>query len=109
MRYNDVFGFSRNYKLDDNRNPVPCTMLDLALWEGSGEEKRRVAWTEVGDRQVSTVFLGLEHGWRDGKPVLFETMVRTAGKWDDQRRYCTWDEAVAGHEEKVAELRAETN
>ncbi len=57
---------------------------------------------------VSTVFLGVDHGHSDGAPVLFETMV-FGGKYTDfQRRYCTYDEAIEGHNnicELVDEVR----
>lgn len=46
---------------------------------------------------VSTVFLGVDHRHGEGVPVLFETMV-FGGKYNDfQRRYCTYDEAIEGH------------
>jgi hypothetical protein len=45
---------------------------------------------------VSTVFLGIDHGFGDD-PILFETMV-FGGEYDGiQKRYSTWDEAVEGH------------
>ena len=84
-------------------------------------ESRIVAHDVVDGRLVSTVFLGLDHGFSmSGPPVLFETMVFSDGvktfKWGthereyheelDQRRYCTWAEAVAGHAEILAETRA---
>lgn len=45
-----------------------------------------------------------------GPPRLFETVVFTdhgVGLRDilDQRRYSTWDEAVAGHKEAVEKVR----
>lgn len=47
--------------------------------------------------EVSTVFLGTDMGSFDGPPILFESMV-FGGPLDGQcYRYCTWDEAVAGH------------
>jgi len=88
----------------------------LALWAKKFEIcNRRVAETFVGriryikgDRKpvrVSTVFLGLNHGF-GGKPLWFETMV-FGGKLDqEQDRYETWDEAVAGHEAMVKRVRA---
>lgn len=84
-------------------------------------ESRIVAHDDVDGRLVSTVFLGLDHGFSDrGPPVLFETMVfsnetktfkfgsseREYHEELDQRRYCTWAEAVAGHAEILAETRA---
>lgn len=84
-------------------------------------EDRIVAQDYVDGRLVSTVFLGLDHGFSDsGPPILFETMAFSnetkTFKWKnyerqyheelDQRRYCTWAEAVAGHAEILAETRA---
>ena len=46
---------------------------------------------------VSTVFLGLDHAFDGGTPLLFETMI-FGGEHDEyQERYATWDEAEAGH------------
>jgi hypothetical protein len=61
---------------------------------------------EVGDAEVSTVFLGLNHdfGWA-GVPLLFETMI-FGGQWDQyQWRYTLRSEAQAGHDAIVAALR----
>lgn len=69
------------------------------------DDLTRVGWDEVGPCEISTVFLGLDHGWGDGPPSLFETMV-FGGAWDqDQERYCTWDEAEAGHKATVEKIR----
>ena len=74
---------------------------------------RRVAETFVdlpgGDGEklrVSTVFLGIDHNFRDaGPPILFETMV--FGLSDDMQDRCaTYDEAEAMHARVVAEVRA---
>ena len=46
--------------------------LSAKLWS---REYRRVAQNYVGDVHVSTVFLPIDHGWGEGPPVLFETMV----------------------------------
>ena len=49
--------------------------------------------------RISTVFLGIDHNFGDDSPpLLFETMV-FGGKFDqEQDRYATYDEALAGHE-----------
>ena len=53
------------------------------------------------DIRVSTVFLGLDHGFGAEEPVLFETMI-FGGEYDEYcERYCTWDEAVEGHAKAV--------
>jgi hypothetical protein len=52
----------------------------------------------LGEVQVSTVFLGLDHNFGFGrKPLLFETMI-FGGKHDQyQERYSTYKEAEKGH------------
>lgn len=66
---------------------------------------RHVARTDLSDSWVSTVFLGLDHSFSGGPPVLFETMI-FGGKHDDfQDRYLTWDAAEAGHERAVRMVR----
>lgn len=54
---------------------VPCP--DLMEWARWMEDADRCVWrTRVGDWEVSTVFLGLDHCFiGDGPPILFETMV----------------------------------
>jgi hypothetical protein len=57
----------------------------------------RVALTEIGTITISTVFLGIDHGFSSGPPVLFETMI-FGGKHDQyQCRSCTYDEAEEEH------------
>ena len=64
-----------------------------------------VARTELGDgRYVSTVFLGLDHEWNPNHPpLLFETMVFP--DCEVCERYSTWEQAVAGHDQVVADER----
>ncbi|MCX4232111.1 hypothetical protein [Streptomyces ortus] len=77
-------------------------------------EYKRVGLTEVasGDRSavhiVSTVWLGLDHNYGDGPPLLFETMVFGEGSWAEQdcQRYSTELEARIGHTEMVALVAA---
>lgn len=116
----------RYYRLV-NGEPVPCPELDFLnsfpqageipafmeqvkrdhalLREVWSDEHRRVASTRIGGVHVSTVFLVIDHAFRDdGPPVLFETMV-LGGFFDGlQRRYCTRDAALAGHAEVVQHL-----
>ena len=71
-------------------------------------------WFETADRivkqetlshgyYVSTVFLGLDHNFGSGKPLLFETMVFKGKDMGDldMERYSTWEEAEAGHKKMV--------
>jgi hypothetical protein len=62
---------------------------------------RRVAETKRGDVRVSTVFLGLDHSFGDGPPLIFETMI-FGGEHDEWIDRCsTYDEAEAMHERAV--------
>lgn len=88
------------YILKD-REPVQCEdMHEWGAWISKPENKR-VLRTDIGDVFVSTVFLGIDHAFGEGAPVLFETMI-FGGEHDQyQERYCTWDEAEKGHQEAV--------
>lgn len=85
----------------------PITMAD---WAQSFEDwrKRIVGLTHIGSIRVSTVWLGLDHSYGEGPPLIFETMPHDEVKdeWMDQhmRRYSTIEQARAGHLEVVLEL-----
>ena len=68
---------------------VPCTAAEWGI--------RRVARAVKANVTVSTVFLGIDHGYRAGLPLLFETMV-FGGKHDQwQGRCSTWGQAEKQH------------
>ncbi len=86
----------RHYILDGHR-PVPCD--DFMAW-GTFMDKvdgRRVGETSVGDIWVSTVFLGLDHRYGNGPPMLFETMAFIDDESLSCDRYSTWEQAETGH------------
>ncbi|MDX1247536.1 hypothetical protein GHK05_20720 [Sinorhizobium meliloti] len=66
-----------------------------------------MALTETENWQVSTVFLGLDHQFGRGPPLLFETMAFRKGGGDCEQceRYSTWDDAEAGHAAMVRRLQ----
>jgi hypothetical protein len=78
------------------KTPVPATdLIEWARWLETAD--RTVRQDQIGEVKVSTVFLGLDHNWSDGPPILFETMV-FGGEHDGEcERYSTWEEAEAGH------------
>lgn len=89
--------------------PVSTDNPDLWAEQFKGQN-RSVAQTSVDEYHVSTVFLGIDHNWfQTGPPVLFETMVFSEGENDPlalwQARYCTWEEAEAGHQAIVYKLQ----
>lgn len=72
---------------------------------------RHVAATAITDTiHVSTVWLGLDHGFglHGGEPIIFETMCFGAQDPGDEdcERYSTLEDALAGHERWVAAARA---
>ena len=71
---------------------------DLKEWSGWFETaKRHVGDDTIGEARVSTVFLGLDHNYSGGEPLLFETMI-FGGKYHEfQKRYSTYEEAELGH------------
>ena len=99
--------------LDDDHNVVPFAVwqdgeLDtdaLLEWARRFEdiESRRVAETVIDGVRVSTVFLGLDHGF-GGAPMWFETMI--FGGSDYEERCTTWAEAEKMHERAILFLAA---
>lgn len=83
------------YILDAEGNPVPCDLLTWAKWFEVAE--RHVADDVVGPSRVSTVFLGLDHSFGEGRPVLYETLVFEGPLDREMCRYSTKEEALAGH------------
>lgn len=75
---------------------IPCN--DLMEWPQDVESNNRiVANTKIGDVTVSTVFLGVNHRFGPGLPLLFETMIFGGAHDQFQERYSTWEEAESGH------------
>jgi len=89
------------------REAVPCD--DLYKWAAWFERgNRRVAETSIGDVRVSTVFLGMDHGWGD-RVMLFETMIFGGEHDQEEWRYATFDEAEAGHTIAVNLVKSESH
>jgi hypothetical protein len=84
------------YILDDLGMPV--LEPDLYAWGRWFETaERHVAQVHLGDVTISTVFLGLDHSWGGGPPLIFETMVFGGPHDGYQERYSTRTEALMGH------------
>lgn len=81
----------------DGKTAVPADLMTWAKWFETAD--RHVAKEPVGDFLVSTVFLGLNHQFGGGPPLLFETMVFKNGDATDLwcERCSTWDEAEIQH------------
>lgn len=108
-----------------DKNGVPISMGE---WARRTEDLKykQVAVTNFGPIMVSTVWLGMDHGFSrfapddadvDRRPVIFESLIFVADpdekRWPwtanpdkhelagYQRRYCTLEEAITGHDELV--------
>ena len=66
-----------------------------------GEIKNRtIARTQVGRFLISTVWLGLNHQYGDGPPLIFETMIFDEHGADiGCQRYSTKEAALVGHKD----------
>src|ERR1700761_9340630 len=68
----------RYYIIDDNGRPIPePDLLKWAAWFETYD--RSVAHDVIEGVRISTVFLGLDHGWlsndEGAAPILWETMI----------------------------------
>jgi hypothetical protein len=97
---------STHYVLTKDKKVKGCGLKEWAAFYEQ-TDSRKIARTVVGKVVISTVFLGIDHGFDGGKPVLFETMVFGIDDDELQYRYCTWDKAVKGHNIVVDEVRKE--
>ena len=92
-----------NYVLD-GKTPVPVD--DIGEWgKWWSKADRRVAlWKEDGV-SVSTVFLGIDHSFGEGPPLLFETMVFGLESLEGEQDRCsTWEQAEQMHKLMVARV-----
>src|SRR5262249_49494543 len=68
---------------------------------------KRIAETTLPDgKWVSTVWLGINHQFGQGPPLIFETMVFESRENLSEiacQRYSTENEAIIGHQEMVAQ------
>ena len=94
------------YILDKDNKPVPATFEEYEKWVRYGiKENKRIVKQDRFDNDdclVSTVFLGLDHGFRSPVPVLWETMIFWTEQPDlnnYQQRYTSHEDALKGHKE----------
>ena len=86
------------------REIVP--VRDVLEWGQLFEHADHVlAQESVNGVLISTVFLGIDHAFGEGPPVLFETMTFPLKGDGIQRRYCTYEDAMKGHAQVSASYR----
>jgi len=97
MSFNDYFR--------RDGSPYPESKEGFEEYTKDRKKNRRVADTTLADgKWVSTVWLGLNHSYGDGPPLIFETMVfpsRDDFTDLDCKRYATEEEATTGHKEMI--------
>lgn len=95
-----------NYILDESGNPIKePNIVKWAKWFEKAE--RHIGNDDIGDIHISTVFLGIDHSFGLGPPLLWETMI-FGGKHDQfQERYSTRAKAIAGHARAVKLVNAD--
>lgn len=103
----------RFWKLNDDNSVSPCTMEE---WLEKSFKQNHVAYSDLMGYSISTVFLGLNHQYENGPPILFETMIFFS--WEKandikepdeldyyQERCSTFDEALVMHNKAVQMVR----
>lgn len=95
------------YYILKGKDPVPCDLMDGAVWLEGAKESRIVKQEMVGDSKISTVFLGLDHSFGEGPPLLFETLI-FGGPLDGWMWRCsTREQAEEQHRKAVENLQGE--
>ena len=91
------------YRLEGHEPVAVADGLEWAVFFETAD--RTVARDAVGPVEVSTVFLGIDHRWGEGLPLLFETMVFGGPLDGEQVRSATWADAVAGHAQMLQRVK----
>lgn len=123
LELNDPMFTKGKYTLDENGEPKPCTdFLEWARWledEGQTRVLKQTYFpenTEAPTIKVSTVFLGMDHGFNEylaealnlpkPPPVLWETMIFGGDEDMYQDRYSSKQDALRGHDEACELVKA---
>jgi len=94
------------YYILNSKDTVPIRCKDMQEWALLFKESmRRVAFDRIDNVEISTVFLGIDHSWLEGPPLLFETMI-FGGEEDGYMVRCsTYEEALKQHKETCEMLK----
>ena len=88
------------YILNKRGQPLPIgDVLEWGKWFAT--TNRITARKRIGSVRVSTVFLGLDHSFGGGPPLLWETMIFGGPHGDCKWRYSSLKDALAGHKDAV--------
>lgn len=93
-----------------HRKPIPygCDILTnpvqyVKTYHKHSRSSRRVRRKFIGGYHISTIFLGLDHSYHDGEPILFETMIFKGGSMVDINcnRCYTHRQALGMHRDAI--------
>lgn len=90
-----------------NENGEPIAEPDIMKWtQWFDKAERHVGYTTIGDSTISTVFLGVNHSFASGAPVVWETVV-FCGKLNQERKLCSGsrEQAEAMHARMVEKVK----
>lgn len=97
-----------NYILNDKGEPLP--EKDIIKWGTWFQQagNRKVASDQIGEFGISTVFLGIDHAFGEGPPILWETMVFTKGGDEVELERCSGsrEQAEAMHARMVELIKS---
>lgn len=88
------------YKLTSDKRVIPFDDIsEWGKWFGQTykDGTHWIANSKLRGMTISTIFLGIDHGFSLGPPILFETMIFGGYYNDYQERCCTYDQAMAQH------------
>jgi hypothetical protein len=109
-----------HYVMDEDMNGVEAPFIEWAAqYTAENYRERQIRIDKLGDWLISTVFLGMDHGFNVSddpsyKPVLWETMIFwqnddvTCPRPDldnDQDRYRSVQDAIRGHAVMVDKVK----
>jgi hypothetical protein len=97
---------SDHYILED-KTVKAVDLMTWATWYETAE--RRVKRETIGNSDVSTVFLGIDHAFGDEPPQLFETLVFGGPLADEMTRCATYEEAEAMHKVMCDRVRGHSD
>lgn len=86
--------------LDEHGQPIPATMAQWCMmYETPGSRIVKQEW--IGNVRISTIFMGLDHGFGSAIPILWETMTFSNRKDCDE-----WMERCGGNKEQAEAMHA---
>ena len=71
--------------------------IDQTVWLKLMGQDNRVAVDRFGEATISTVWLGLNHRFGDGPPLVYETLIFVDGQEVFGTRYSKEGDAQMGH------------